>query len=129
MSYYRDSRRIVDMTPFVYENGKCYYFNITDRGSDSYYALYVYEKSKKKNFWGREKEVFIPINSDSAMVGVELNTSGIKDRIYEVLSIHLRGLDAKKCGLKDWDGFVGNIPEDVKKSLRRDDRIKNILED
>jgi hypothetical protein len=29
--------------------------------------------------------------------------------------------------LKDWDGFVGDIPDDVKVALKRESSLKNIL--
>ena len=43
---------IVDMTPFIYEDGKTYYFQICDIDSLIYYNLYVYRKEVriKKRF-------------------------------------------------------------------------------
>ena len=32
-----------------------------------------------------------------------------------------------KHQLKNWDGFVGNIPDDVKVALKRESSLKNIL--
>lgn len=119
---------IIEMTPFIYEDGKTYYFQILKReNSNDYHDLYVYEKiiEEKKNFWGKlkVKEHYKLINQKPELVATKLNTTEIKSEIKKILI-------AKKAKhqLNGWDGFVGDIPEDVKKSLRRDSRLKDILE-
>lgn len=119
---------IIEMTPFIYEDGKTYYFQILKREhSNDYHDLYVYEKivEEKKNFWGKlkVKEHYKLINQKPELVSIKINTSEIKSDIKKILI-------AKKAKhqLKGWDGFVGDIPEDVKKSIKRDSRLKDILE-
>ena len=115
------------MTPFIYEDGKTYYFQISRRSStNDYHDLYVYEKivEEKKNFWGKlkVKEYYKQINTSPELINTKLDTQEIKMGIKKILI-------AKKAKhqLNGWDGFVGNIPEDVKKSLRRDSKLKDIL--
>jgi len=119
---------IIEMTPFIYEDGKTYYFQILKRKYSNYYHdLYVYERilEEKKNFWSKlkVKEHYKLINQKPELVTTKLNTTEIKSEIKKILI-------AKKAKhlLNGWDGFVGDIPEDVKKSLRRDSRLKDILE-
>lgn len=119
---------IIEMTPFIYEDGKTYYFQITRRqSSNDFHDLYVYEKivEEKKNFWGKlkVKEHYKQLNTSPELTNAKLNTWEIKSDIKKILI-------AKKAKhqLKGWDGFVGDIPEDVKKSLRRDSKLKDILE-
>lgn len=118
---------IIEMTPFIYEDGKTYYFQITRRSStNDYHDLYVYEKiiEEKKNFWGKlkVKEYYKQINKSPELINTNLDTREIKSDIKKILI-------AKKAKhqLSGWDGFVGDIPEDVKKSLRRDSKLKDIL--
>lgn len=118
---------IIEMTPFIYEDGKTYYFQIIRRSStNDYHDLYVYEKiiEEKKNFWGKlkVKEYYKQINKSPELINTNLDTREIKSDIKKILI-------AKKAKhqLSGWDGFVGDITEDVKKSLRRDSKLKDIL--
>ena len=122
---------IIEMTPFIFEDGNTYYFQIVKRGySNDYHDLFVYEKvklkSESKSFWGKvtitESESFVKVSEKSELISAKLNTSEIKREIKKILiankAIHQ---------LKDWDGFVGDIPEDVKVALKRESSLKNIL--
>lgn len=117
---------IIEMTPFIFEDGKRYYFQILKRDSNDYHDIYVYEKVKKetRNFFGRVKvsEEFVRINKKPELVSIELRTDEIKKDIKKILV-------ANKADyrLKNWDGFVGDVPNDVKTALKRDNSLKDIL--
>ena len=38
------SKIIIEMTPFLFEDGNTYYFQVTSRDSNSFHRLDVYEK-------------------------------------------------------------------------------------
>jgi len=118
---------IIEMTPFIFEDGNTYYFKIVKRGSSNdYHDLFVYEKIKTetKNIFGRVKidECFNKINKSPELVSTSLDTNEIKRDIKKILI-------ATKANhrLKNWDGFVGDIPNDVKTALKRESSLKNIL--
>lgn len=115
------------MTPFIFEDGNTYYFKIVKREhSNTFHDLYVYEKvtNRVKRFFGKftETVVYNKLNHEPQLVSIELNTNEIKRDIYSILI-------ATKAShrLKGWDGFVGNVPDDVKKAILRDGKLKNIL--
>lgn len=117
---------IVEMTPFIFEDGNTYYFQIFNRPStNDYQDLYVFEKKVtiKRSFWGKEttKEDFVQLNERAELVDYRLKASGIKHSIKKILT-------GTKAGyiIEDWDGFVGDIPDNVKKSLSRDNKLKNL---
>jgi hypothetical protein len=118
---------IIEMTPFLFEDGNTYYFQILKRGySNDYHDIFVYEKirEEERNFWGRVKvkEYFKQINKSPELVSVKLDTSEIKRDIKKIL------ISTKATHqLKNWDGFVGEIPEDAKIALKREASLKNIL--
>lgn len=121
---------IIEMTPFIFEDGKTYYFQIFNREySNDYFDLYVYEKIEekvRKFFWQKEKTIitFKKLNDKPELVSLSLDADEIKNDIKKVLIV-------KKAAhsIKGWDGFVGNISNDIKKSLKRDNNINNILGD
>ena len=123
----KDETIIIEMTPFIFEDGNTYYFQIVKRGySNDYHNIFVYKKVKteKKNFWGKVKviEDFAIINKDPKLISVKLDTVEIKKDIKKILV-------ANKAThqLKNWDGFVGDIPDDVKVSLKRENSLNKIL--
>jgi hypothetical protein len=87
-----------------------------------FHELFVYEKVRKKYFFGLIKYDIYNLLSESILINTVLDTKEIKKCITEVLI----GKNAF-YKMKEWDGFVGNIPEDFKKSFIRDSKIKNIL--
>lgn len=118
---------IIEMTPFIFEDGNTYYFQVLKRGhSNDYHDIYVYEKVKeeKKNFWGKVtvREYFNKINKNPELVGTSLDTNEIKKDLKKILIA-----TKAKHQLKNWDGFVGNIPDDTKVALKRESSLKNIL--
>jgi hypothetical protein len=120
---------IIEMTPFLFEDGKIYYFQILKREySNDYHDIFVYEKIEKvsRNFWGRveKKEEFKLVNKRPELVSVNLDADEIKKDIKKILVAN-----KAKYQLKDWDGFVGNIPDDLKVAIKRDVLLGNILGD
>jgi hypothetical protein len=51
-----------------------------------------------------------------------MTTSDIKRQIYKILNAN-----KVEYILKDWDGFVGCIPDDVKKALTRNSKLNDLL--
>lgn len=115
------SKIIIELTPFLFEDGNTYYFQVIDRNSNSYHRLNVYEKITTKNFWGKEKIKYEQIG-EHELIDVKINTYDIKTSIYKILTAN-----KIKYVLKDWDGFIGNIPDDVKKSLARNSKLNDLL--
>ena len=112
---------VIEMTPFVYEDGKTYYFEIHKRESNTFHNLYVYKKvlSKKKNFFVEKEEVsYELINERPELIRVELDVNEIKSNIKKILIAN-----SAAHQIKNWDGFVGDIPDDVKKALLRNSKL------
>lgn len=126
------SKVIIEMTPFLFEDGNTY-FDIKKRSyGNTYHNLFVYkqvEVVKERKTWlglgPTEKKVEIKyqcINPDNAaLVNIILNSREIKSEIKNVI---IANQVVHK--IKDWDGFVGDIPEDAKKSLSRDNKLKDL---
>ena len=113
---------IVEMTPFIFEDGNTYYFQIFNRPStNDYQDLYVYEKVTYKTWYGVTKDKFVQLNERPELVDYRLRTNEIKEGIKKILT----GTKAEYL-IKDWDGFVGNIPDEVKKALVRDNKLKDL---
>jgi hypothetical protein len=115
------SKIIIEMTPFLFEDGNTYYFEVTGRNSNNYHRLDVYERIVGKTFWGKEKISYKQIG-DGELVETNMTTSDIKRQIYKILSAN-----KVEYILKDWDGVVGNIPDDVKKALTRNSKLNDLL--
>jgi hypothetical protein len=115
---------VIEMTPFIYENGKTYYFEICKRsGTNEYHNIYVYKKVvTKRNFlwWKWEKTRYDLMNQENKLVFAELDTDDIKGTIKSIMPSNIKEL-------KDWDGFVGNVPDDIKKALQRDSKLDELL--
>ena len=122
---------IVEMTPFLFEDGNTYYFNIKKYGN-IYHSLFVYKKVEKiterKTWLGlghtetkvtTEYECLNPDNG--ALVKINLNTDEVK---REIKSVIVGNQAVNK--IKDWDGFVGDIPADAKKALSREAKLNDL---
>ena len=129
----KEEEIVIEMTPFIFEDGKTYYFQICKRDhTNNFHTLYVYQKvnvkNEKRSFWGKvtitESEKFVKVSNKGELVSVDLNTNEIKREIKMVLTAN-----KAKNKLKNWDGFVGDIPDEVKMSLKRDSKLKDILGD
>jgi len=116
---------IIEMTPFIFEDGQTYYFEIHKRSSD-FHNLYVYKKliTKKRFLWRKweivEYKCFNEGNEE--LVRTSLNSENIKLKIEKILMVN-SGIHQ----IKNWDGFVGNIPDDVKKALLRNSKLDDLL--
>jgi hypothetical protein len=123
---------IVEMTPFIFEDGETYYFDIRKRHTNVYHNLFVHKKVGKvitrKTWFGlgatetetkTEMKCLNPNNA--ALVGIELHVKEIKNEIKDII-ISNKAITK----IKDWDGFVGDIPDEVKKALTRDSKLKDL---
>lgn len=116
---------IIEMTPFVYEDGEIYYFQITSRNSMIYHDLHVYKKVTKefKKFFRKfSKEKYTCLNPDGPkLIDTKLKLDEIKKNIKDIL------ISYKTTSIKGWDGVVGDVPDEIRKSFIRDSKLKNIL--
>ena len=117
---------VIKMTPFIFEDGNTYYFEIHEQDdSNDYHDLYVYKKvvvKRKFLWWKWEKNRYDLINESPEWVSTKLNSSEIKADIKKIII-------AKSANhqIKDWDGFVGNVPEELKKSMLRDSKLNDLF--
>jgi hypothetical protein len=112
---------IIEMTPFLFEDGKTYYFKILEF-SNSYHAIWVYKKiTKTVGLFRRKVEEFEHIG-EYELIDTDLNTVDFKRKITKILN----ATRANKQ-LKNWDGIVGDIPDDVKTALKRDSKLNDLL--
>jgi hypothetical protein len=123
---------IVEMTPFLFEDGKTYYFDIRKRHTNSYHDLFVYNKidkvTERKTWFGfgpTETKVtteYKCINYDNgSLVSIELHSKEIKNEIKNIIISN-----QAVTKIKDWDGFVGDIPADAKKALARESKLNDL---
>lgn len=116
---------IIEMTPFIYEDGDIYYFQIVSRNSIIYHNLYVYKKVTKefKKFFRKfSKEEYICLNdNDPKLIDSKLKLDEVKKNIKDIL------VSYKTDSIKGWDGIVGDVPDEIRKSFIRDSKLKNIL--
>jgi hypothetical protein len=123
---------IVEMTPFIFEDGETYYFDIRKRYTNVYHNLFVYKKIDKvierKTWFGfgateteTKTEVKCLNPNNAALVNIELCAKEIKSEIKNVIISN-----QAVTKIKDWDGFVGDIPDNVKKSLSRENKLKDL---
>lgn len=113
---------VIQLTDFIFEDGNTYYFKIYKReGSNSFHDLYVYEKKDYTTWYGLAKTKYIQLNSSPELIGINLNSDDIKEHIIKILI----GTKANFV-IKDWDGFVGNVPDDAKKGLARNSKLDNL---
>jgi len=116
-------RIIIEMTPFIYEDGNTYYFQIFKRPSThEFHDLFVYEKVSQKKFFGGIKYVYNQLNSSPELIDNQLKSNEIKNKIIRILT----GTKAKNQ-INGWDGFVGNISESTKKAFGRESKLNDLL--
>ena len=73
---------IIEMTPFLFEDGNTYYFQVLKReSSNDYHDLYAYKKESYKNWLGKVKHKMVQINQRPELIDVKLNAAEIKDGI------------------------------------------------
>jgi hypothetical protein len=116
---------IIEMTPFLFEDGNTYYFQILKREStNNWHDLYAYRKESSKNWLGKVKHKMVQINQSPELIDVKLNASEIKGSLKKI--IYANNANAQ---IKGWDGVVGDVPDDVKKSLLRNSKLSDLLDD
>ena len=118
------------MTSFIFEDGNTYYFQIYKRErSNDYHDLFVYEKIEYKTWYGSNRSKYNQLNYCPELICVKLDSKEIKTHIIKILKAHIiKILKATKAvyKIKDWDGFVGDIPDEAKKSLSRNDKLNDL---
>ena len=123
---------IVEMTPFLFEDGKTYYFDIRKRYSNSWHDLFVYKKvdkvTERKTWFGlgaTETKVtteYKCLNPDNgSLVNINLNADEVKKEIKNIILAN-----QAVVRIKDWDGFVGDIPADAKAALAREVKLNDL---
>lgn len=121
------------MTPFVFEDGNIYHFQVLKReSSNDYHDLFVYKKIDidKSSFFDKLlKKVnivseFEQINDRPELISINLNVREIKSDIIKIIN----STKANKQ-IEGWDGFVGDVPEHLKQALKREAKLKDILSD
>jgi hypothetical protein len=123
---------IVEMTPFLFEDGKTYYFDIRKGYSNSYHYLFVYNKVEKvteRTTWfglgATERKVtseLVCINKgNEAYVNIDLKADEVKREIKKTIVAN-----QAVTKIKDWDGFVGDIPADAKAALAREAKLNDL---
>lgn len=117
---------VIKLTPFIFEDGNTYYFQIENRdSSNDYHDLYVYKRVvvKRKLLWWKWENIrYDLINESPELVSIALNSSEIKADIKKIII-------AKSANhqIKGWDGFVGDVPDELKKSILRDSKLNDLL--
>ena len=122
----------IKMTPFIFEDGKTYYFEIHEQDdllrkitNNDYHDLYVYKKvvTKRKFLWWKWENIrYDLINESPEWVSTKLNSSEIKADIKKVIIA-----ESAKKQIKGWDGFVGDVPQEIKAAHKRDSKISDLI--
>jgi hypothetical protein len=102
-------KTLVPYTKFLYEDGNYYFFKISKRSSSSYSNLRCYKKTM-----GLYKQV-----GNEELVDSKLKTERIKTEIKQILEPYTAKFEGS-----NWDGFVGDIPDHIK----REGRFKQLLD-
>jgi hypothetical protein len=117
---------IIKMTPFIFEDGNTYYFEIHKRDSgNDYHDLYVFKKViiKRKFLWWKWENVrYDLMNQSPELIGIALNSAEIKSDLKKIIVSK-----SANHQIRGWDGFVGNVPEELKKSMQRDSKLNDLF--
>jgi len=102
-------------TKFLYEDGNYYWF-VIEKSSDMN-KISVYNKNPLSLRW------FLLINGDSCRINYRFvksyNEETIESPIKSILDTYIK---SKSIGLKNFKGYVGDIP----KSMIRDSKLKDL---
>lgn len=119
----------IEMTPFIFEDGMAYSFEIYKRPSGEYFDLYVYRKTvsiRKILWWKWESVRYESINELPRKV--KLYNGGYNEEIkWTIKNIIIEKSTEYK--IKGWDGFVGDVPEEIKAAHKRDSKISDLIGD
>lgn len=122
-------RTIIEMSPFIFEDGKTYYFTIKSREwSNVFHSMYCFRRIKKTkpkyNFIFKIGQVeyyeYEQIGSEELVQPI-LSKSEISTKLKNLILSHTTK------SIANWDGFVGDVPLDIKKKLSRDSKIDSLL--
>lgn len=112
------------MTPFLFEDGNTYYFQVLKReSSNDWHDLYAYRKESYKNWLGKVKQKMVQINQRPELIDVKLNAIDVKASLKKIIYANNANVQ-----IKGWDGVVGDVPDDVKKALLRNSKLNDLLE-
>lgn len=102
------SKNITDLTSFVFEDGNIYYFQIFtfSTSTGNYHDLFVYEK----------KKFFV-----KKLIKIDIGFDDLKSEICTIIR------STKPKVIDGWDGFVGEIPDDLKKAFIRSSKIDDLF--
>ena len=114
----------IKMTPFIFEDGMTYSFEIYKSPSDTeYFDLYVYRKTVTKILWWKCVR-YESINECPRKV--KLFNGGYNEEIkWTIKNIIIEKSTEYK--IKGWDGFVGNVPQEIKAAHKRDSKISDLI--
>lgn len=79
--------------------------------------LYVFDQNK-------DKEVYEVVNERACLVDINLNVNSVKREIRNAIVANQAVFK-----IKDWDGFVGDVPEELKVAIKREANLKSILKE
>ena len=112
------------MTPFLFEDGNTYYFQVLKReSSNDWHNLYAYRKESYKNWLGKVKHKMVQINQSPELIDVKLNAIDVKASLKKIIYANNANVQ-----INGWDGVVGDVPDDVKKALLRNSKLNDLLE-
>ena len=119
----------IKMTPFIFEDGMTYSFEIYKRSSGTeYFDLYVYRKtiSKRKILWWKWESVrYESINECPRKV--KLFNGGYNNEEIKCTIKNIIIEKSTEYKIKGWDGFVGNVPQEIKAAHKRDSKISDLI--
>ena len=124
-----DKLILIEKTPFVFENTKTYYFAVFRRPNSNEYAdLFVY-KRVIKSFLGIKIPIFRKINEYSEIINISYSDKqflvSMEKITYAIKKILTTSI--AKTYIPSWDGYVGNISEEFKASMKRDGKLDELL--
>jgi hypothetical protein len=135
---------LIDMTPFVYEDLVTYHFRAVSRDSGDFVSnfcdLEIFENKITEKIetvttttgwwlWKTEiKKVTTYNTEEKILIATETLMRTSENDVAQIKNVLRNGLK-KHLGfsLDGWDGFVGNIPEDIKTRMSRNSKIKDLL--
>lgn len=93
----------------IQKDANTYYFRIISRAGNNFHYIKCYKKKHNE---------YIQVG-DSELIRVDFNAKDIKEQIKNILKQLVHKID-----WDGWDGFVGDIPNHIK----REGRLKQLLD-
>jgi hypothetical protein len=66
----------------------------------------------------------VQINQSPELIDVKLNAIEVKASLKKIIYANNANVQ-----INGWDGVVGDVPDDVKKALLRNSKLKDLLDD